>query len=259
MKPEAHRQLNSRQSQMLNLISREGEVRIAELRESFPVTEMTIRRDLEKLEETGVVKRTFGGAIFVGQDLALKERTGILTDEKIRIGRKAASLVHQGDSLFLDGGTTTLQVARYLPSDQKLTVVTNALNVAQELTARGIPTTITGGTLLESTLSLVGPIAVQNLSGMAFDLVFLGATGIDAEHGFSNSNFYEAEIKSFAIRQAAEAVVVLDHTKFGARALASFSPLKGVGRIVTDELPEETLFQTCKENGVQVEVADRHQ
>ena len=258
MRPDAQRQLNSRQSQMLDLISREGEVRIAELRDSFPVTEMTIRRDLEKLEETGVVKRTFGGAIFGGQDVALKERSGILTDEKVRIGRKAASLVQPGDSLFLDGGTTTLQVARCLPSDQKLTVVTNALNVAQELAAKGIPTIMTGGTLLEPTLSLVGPIAVQSLSGMAFDRVFLGATGIDAEHGFSNSNFYEAEIKSVAVRQASEAVVVLDHTKFGARALASFSSLKGIGRIVTDELPEEALLLACKENGVQVEVADRH-
>jgi DeoR/GlpR family transcriptional regulator of sugar metabolism len=248
--------LNERQQTMLDRISQEGEVRIADLREMFPVTEMTIRRDLEKLEEAGSVRRTFGGAIFVGQDVALKERTGLLTAEKARIGRKAASLIRSGESVFLDGGTTTLQIARALPADINVTVVTNALNVASELAGKSIPTIMTGGTLLESTHSLVGPIAVQTLAGMAFDRAFLGTTGVSIDHGFSNSNLYEAEIKQLAIRQSGETTVVADRTKFGAKVLVSFAELAGVQRIVTDEAPEEAMRQICSEKGVQLEIAD---
>ncbi|RAV22392.1 DeoR/GlpR family DNA-binding transcription regulator [Paenibacillus contaminans] len=247
--------LNGRQQQILDLISLEGEVRIAELKEAFPVTEMTIRRDLEKLEDTGAIKRTFGGAIFVGKDIALQERSGMLTEEKIRIGRKAAALIQPGESVFIDGGTTTLQVARFLPPDRNVTVVTNALNVAAELTAKHIPTMLIGGVLVEATNSLVGPIAASNVAGMAFDRVFLGATGVNIEHGFSNSNMYEAEIKRLAIRQAAETNIVLDHSKFGNRVLVSFAPLDGVHRIVTDRLPDDELQRACREAGVRLDVA----
>lgn len=256
MRNNAYIGLNARQQQMLERISQEGELRIAALKESYQVTEMTIRRDLEKLEETGAIKRTFGGAIFVGKDIALQERAGILTEEKTRIGRHAAALIRPGESVFIDGGTTTSQIARFLTSGMNVTVVTNALNVAAELSGKRIPVLMTGGMLMEATNSLVGPIAAQSLTGMAFDRIFLGATGVNIEHGFSNSNIYEAEIKQIAIRQAIETNIVLDHTKFGVKMLVSFSSLSGVQRIVTDRLPDEELGQACKEADVRLEVAD---
>lgn len=247
--------LNARQQQLLDRIMVQGEVRITDLRESFDVTEMTIRRDLEKLEETGNVKRTFGGAIFVGKDIALQDRSGLQLEEKARIGRMAASFIQPGESVFIDGGTTTLQVARFLPAGMKVTVVTNAVNVATELTGKGISTMMIGGSLMESTHSLVGPTAVQNLSGMAFDRVFLGATGLNIAHGFSNSNFYEAEIKRIAIGQSAEANVVMDHSKFGHKVLASFAPLSKVHRIISDRMPDDELRLACAEHGVQLAIA----
>lgn len=256
MKQNHYQGLNARQQAMLAQISREGELRIAELKQSYPVTEMTIRRDLEKLEETGVIKRTFGGAIFIGKDIALQERVGILTEEKIRIGRYAADLIQPGESLFIDGGTTTLQLAKFIPSGMNVTVVTNALNVAAELASKQIPVIVTGGTLLEATHSLVGPIAEQSLGNMAFDRAFLGATGLNLTHGFSNSNMYEAQIKQLAIRQAAESTVLLDHTKFGARMLVSFAVLSGIDRIVTDKWPDEQMKLACEEAGVQLEVVE---
>lgn len=255
MKPSATQGLNARQQQMLEQLSREGELRIATLKEAYHVTEMTIRRDLEKLEETGAVRRTFGGAIFIGKDIALQERAGILMEEKARIGRYAASLIGSGESVFIDGGTTTLQVAKFLPSGMNITVVTNALNVATELSGKQIPVLMTGGMLLEATNSLVGPIAAQSLGSMAFDRVFLGATGLNMEHGFSNSNLYEAEIKQIAIRQASECNIVLDHSKFGNRMLVSFAGLSGVDRIITDQQPDEKLQLACAESGVRLEVA----
>lgn len=256
MRGESQLQLNARQRQLLDRIAQAGEVRIAELRTAFAVTEMTIRRDLEKLEALGSIRRTFGGAIFVGQDVSLKDRTGLLIDEKIRIGHAAAAFVRRGESLFLDGGTTTMQVARALSPGMNVTVVTNALNVAAELSGKQIPTMVTGGALLESTLSLIGPLAVQSLSGMAFDRCFLGATGIDAAHGFSNSNFHEAEIKRLAIRQSASTAVVLDHSKHGSKGLASFAPLTAVDVLVTDAEPGAELLRACTQAGVKVIAGD---
>ncbi|MFD2328685.1 DeoR/GlpR family DNA-binding transcription regulator [Cohnella sp. GCM10020058] len=247
---------NARQRQIHEQIAQSGEVRISELSERYGVTEMTIRRDLEKLEEGGTVRRTFGGAIYVYRDVALQDRTGLYMDEKVRIGRQAASLIASGESVFLDGGTTTLQIARALKAGQQITVVTNALNIAAELASKQIPTIMTGGMLLESTHSLVGPIAAQSLSGMAFDRAFLGATGLSEAHGFSNSNLYEAEIKRIAIRQARETTVVLDRTKFGARVLVSFAGLADVNRIVTDLPPDGELARACTEAGVRIEVAE---
>lgn len=247
---------NARQRQIHEQIAQSGEVRISELSERYGVTEMTIRRDLEKLEEGGSVRRTFGGAIYVYRDVALQDRTGLYMDEKVRIGRQAASLIAPGESVFLDGGTTTLQIARALKAGQQITVVTNALNIAAELASKQIPTIMTGGMLLESTHSLVGPIAAQSLSGMAFDRAFLGATGLSEAHGFSNSNLYEAEIKRIAVRQARETTVVLDRTKFGARVLVSFAGLADVKRIVTDLPPEGELARACAEAGVRIEVAE---
>ncbi|MDF2838074.1 MAG: DeoR family transcriptional regulator, partial [Paenibacillus sp.] len=119
-----------------------------------------------------------------------------------------------------------------------------------------IPVLMTGGMLLEATNSLVGPIAAQSLANMAFDRVFLGATGLTIEHGFSNSNIYEAEIKQIAIRQASESNILLDHSKFGTKMLVSFAALSGVDRIVTDQQSDERLRLACEEAGVRLEVAE---
>ncbi|WP_308638045.1 DeoR/GlpR family DNA-binding transcription regulator [Paenibacillus silvisoli] len=244
--------MNERQQQLLELLESSGEVKVAGLKETFGVTEMTIRRDLEKLELAGFVKRTFGGAILASKDVALQERSVVMTDEKSRIGRAAAALVQENDSIFIDGGTTTLYIARHLKPGKNITVVTNALNIALELLEKGITTVVTGGMALETTSTLVGPGTVEAIAKMAFDRVFLGATGITAKHGFSNSNMYEAEIKRMAIRQAAEVNVVVDRTKFGAKELFSFAALSEAHRIVCDRLPEPDLLLACQESGVEL-------
>lgn len=230
----------------------EGEVKINELKLLFDVTEMTIRRDLEKLESAGIARRTFGGAIPVGKDVALKVRTGIETEAKIAIGMKAAAIIQPGDSVFIDGGTTTFEIARALKPRMEITVVTNALNVALELLDKKIPTIVAGGMAMEATATLVGPIAAATIGSMAFDRVFLGATGLTASHGFSNSNAYEAEIKKLAISKAAEANVVVDHTKFGEKELFSFAALGQVHRIITDLFPDQELREACSAAGVSI-------
>jgi DeoR family fructose operon transcriptional repressor len=247
--------LNQRQQQIMDRLASGGEVKLAELKEMFDVTEMTLRRDLEKLEQLGSIRRIFGGAILVGKDIALHERTGVMIEEKARIGIKVSQLLRPNDSIFIDGGSTTLQISKYLKPEMNITVVTNAINIAQELHAKRISTILLGGVLLEQTATLIGPIAIENISKMAFDRVFLGATGLTDNHGFSNSNMYESEIKRLAIAQSKEVNIVMDHTKFGTQGLFSFAALAGVNRIVTDRMPEESLMAACREFGVEIVIS----
>jgi DeoR family fructose operon transcriptional repressor len=246
---------NERQKQILDQLRTYGEVKITELKDSYSVTEMTIRRDLEKLEQLGLAKRTFGGAILAPSDIELRERSGVRFAEKNRIGRKAAEMIKPGDSIYIDSGSTTLQVVHHLPYKAEITAVTNAINIAEELMAKKIPTIVLGGILIETTSSMVGPNAIEAISRMAFDKVFLGATGINPTHGFSNSNMYEAEIKRIAIQKTSEAFVVLDRSKFGERALVSFASLSDVQSIITDQRPDYSLLTACKISGLEVVIA----
>lgn len=231
--------LNERQQRMLALLERTGDVRVPELKAQFGVTEMTIRRDLEKLEHmTGKVRRTFGGAIMVTGDVTLSDRTCVHAAEKAIIGRRAALSLRPGDAVFIDGGTTTLQLVRHLPPAMEITVVTNAINLAAELMAKRIPTLVTGGMLHEMTSTLIGPVCAEALSKMAFDRVFLGATGMSALHGFSNSNMYEAEIKRVAITRGKEINIVADRSKWGVQDLFSFAGLSVAHRLFTDPMAD---------------------
>lgn len=244
--------LNDRQQRIKEQLEIDGEIRINDMKDMFDVTEMTIRRDLEKLEQAGIVRRIFGGAILLGKDIALKDRTGVMAEEKARIGRKAASFIQPGDYVFIDGGTTTIEVARALKPGYEITVVTNALNVANELQEKKIPTIVSGGMILEATSTLIGPYAETLIRSMAYTRVFLGTTGLSAQHGFSNSNMYEAELKKTAIRQASEVNIVADHSKFGAKDFISFAGLGQVHRMITDKLPESELLDICMGSGMEI-------
>lgn len=248
--------LNERQRKILEIIQAEREVKIADLKERFNVTEMTLRRDLEKLEATGDVRRIFGGAILVGRDIALQERFNLMSEAKMKIGKAAAALVEPGESIFIDAGTTTLQVARYLPAGFPVTVVTNAITIAAELMGKQIQTIVTGGALIEKTAALIGPIAEKSLAGMAFDRAFLGATGLHPKHGFSNSNMLDAEIKKLAMRQSKETNIVMDSSKFGSQVLFSFAELGQVRRLVTDRIPEGELRAACEDAGIALMAAE---
>ena len=244
--------VNDRQQQIIDLVTLEGEVRIADLKERFDVTEMTIRRDMEKLEQQGVLRRTFGGAIHISKDIALRDRSTLHIEAKKEIGRKAASFIQPGESIYIDGGSTTLQIARYVKPGMSITVVTNALNVAFELMEREIPTMMVGGTIIHKTASLAGPLAAEALSRMAFDRVFLGATGVSMEHGFSNSNMYEAELKQLAISRASEVNIVIDQSKFGVKSLVSFADFSKIHRLITDSKPNEEFTDICEHNGINI-------
>lgn len=250
--------LNDRQRQIMELVERDGEIRLAGLKEHFGVTEMTLRRDLEKLESIGMVKRTFGGAISTHQmrDITLDERSGVMIQEKSRIGKLAASLIRPGESVFIDGGSTTLEIVRALPRDIDVHVVTNAVNLASELLVKGVRTIMVGGILVEATSSTVGPMATEAVGKLAFDRAFLGASGLSALNGFSNSNLYEAELKRLIIERSADTTIVLDHTKFGSQVLFSFADLWQINRLISDQAPTGELLEACINAGLEWMIAE---
>ncbi|WP_168120122.1 DeoR/GlpR family DNA-binding transcription regulator [Paenibacillus sp. HB172176] len=231
--------LNDRQKQIISMLQKGGEIKIGELKDLFSVTDMTLRRDFEKLEQLGMLRRTYGGAILNSREAALPERATVNRIGKERIGETAAKLILPGESVFIDSGSTTLQIARALPIQHPVTVVTNAIHVAAELSEKKIPTVVIGGVLLDTTDAMAGTAAVESISKMAFDKVFLGTTGLSIPHGFSNSNMLEADVKRIAIGRATETYIVMDQTKFNQSALFSFASLAEVHAIITDEQPGE--------------------
>lgn len=231
-------------------------VRLDDLSGSLNVSLRTLRRDLDELERKGILRRTHGGAVWVGDagwDLAMKDRASFCHEEKVRIGEAAARMVGNREAIILDAGTTVLEIARHLSGLLDLAVTTNAVNVAMELLGRpGITTMLVGGILRETTLSLVGPHAVEAFACINVDKAFIGTTGFTCEHGFMNSNPFECEVKKAMIKAAREVIVVADHSKLGKVSLSSFASLEDVDLLITDDRAPEGEVAKIKERGLEV-------
>ncbi|MFK4996849.1 DeoR/GlpR family DNA-binding transcription regulator [Bacillus sp. N9] len=175
-----------------------------------------------------------------------------MIEEKMKIAKIATSLIKEGEAVFLDSGTTTAQIARYLTPKSVNTVITNSPQIALELQEKSISTILLGGQLLESTSSLVGPIAEENLRNMTFDRAFIGATGFSVNAGFSNSNVFEIQIKKMAIQQSKEVNVVIDSSKFGVESLVSLVSLDGIDRLITGKQPNKEVLELLNKSGVEI-------
>jgi len=233
-----------RRNEIVSLVNEKGRAKVEELSQYFNVSAVTIRNDLNYLEERGLIHRAYGGALTrkeVAFDPTLTEKARLHAEEKKRIGARAATMVFDGDSIVLDSGTTTLEIAKAIRERKDLTVMTNAINIATELA--GLPDVtvmLTGGTLRERSFSLVGPFAESALKAFYFDKLFLGVDGFDIEFGLTTPNILEAQLNRVMIEVSRETVVVVDSSKFGKRSLSLIAPLDRVQSIITDSgVPEE--------------------
>lgn len=258
-----------RQDHILAQVAALGGVRVADVVEALGVSEMTVRRDITDLVSRGLVDRVHGGAVAVsGADepyFSAKEARE--TSAKTAIGTLAASRVRAGDSLALTGGTTTLAVARAvaaLPCLGTLTVVTNSLPAAQVLhdageraraAARPGPTVLLVGGERTRSDALVGPIAVEALSGLRFGWAFLGAHGFDPAVGLMTPNLLEAATNAAMVAGARTVVAVLDRTKWGVLGLRTFCRTRDLDVIVTDADPDAQTQEAADRDGIVVEVA----
>lgn len=238
------------------LLLAHGAVRVTALSKEFDVAEVTIRSDLARLEQEGFARRTHGGAVLATGtrfERPFAEQEARFREEKQRIGAAAAKLIEDGDTVILDVGTTTTEIARHLSPVTNLVVVTSALNIALELERYpGVTVVVTGGTLRPMQHSLVNPLATILLSQINADKLFLGCNGVSAEKGITNSNMQEAEIKRAMIATAKRVIVVADSSKIGAVAAAHVAPISAVHQVITDANADEAELERIRQRGVDV-------
>ena len=255
-----------RADHIMRELLRSGQVMVDRLSEQFQVDSSTIRRDLEKLERQKLLKRVHGGAVLVdavaytvyADDLTFQANSNKLVEEKNQIALAAAQLIRPGAAIALSPGSTTMQLARVIRHLQiaNLTVVTNALNIAMELTGlHGIHLIVTGGMALTDFFALVGPLAEQSLSDTYVDLAFVGVTGLSLEHGLTGPNQLEAQTHRITLARARRGVVLADHTKLGHTATYHIAPLAGIHTLITDRGAAPDLVRQFEAAGVNVIVA----
>ena len=227
----------TRHNEIISVLGERDSASVSELSKLLGVSEVTVRSDLNSLAQTGLVRRTRGG---VARPLGISERpleesSKQQASVKRRIGEAAAGMVQDGQTVFLDVGSTTTEIARHLsPSLRGVTVVTNGLNIALELERLpGLHIIVTGGSLRRLQHSLVSPYALELLGGIRADILFLGCNGVHAQHGVTNANFDEAEVKTRMAEYAAQVVVVADQSKLGVVSRAHLLPLSGVNTLIT--------------------------
>ena len=231
---------NDRHNEIMRIISLRKRVSVALLTSRLRVSEVTIRKDLTILEEMGYLVRTRGGATLAEDwenHRVLGVRRGENTAEKVAIAEAALQLVQEGDTLYLDSGSTCAALARRL-SAMNLRVVTNSIDVIIVLgEAPGIALHSVGGSYRKEAGSFIGPAAIESLSGYQIDIAFLGTTGFSHTGEFSAQNLIEAELKKAVSRRAKRTVVLADHSKFGSSAFAVFARVEDVDLVVMDEFP----------------------
>jgi len=228
-----------RRAQIISALEEKGVVQVQELSELYRVSQVTIRNDLAYLEGKNVLLRTRGGAIKhnkIALDLAISEKARRNFEQKRRIGKKAAELIHDGDTIIIDSGTTTLEIAKRINNFSHLTVITHALNIALELAkVENIEIIMPGGTLRSNSFSLVGSKAEQNLKEYYTDRFFLGVDGFDTTTGIYTPIVSEAQINRVMGEITREIIVVADSSKFGKRSLAYILPVSKIHTVITDD------------------------
>lgn len=245
-----------RRASIANSLMNSGKVTISDLAVSLGASEMTIRRDLEILEEDGLARRVRGGAISTqsrSYQPPIMQRSTQEMEAKVRIGQAAAELLSPGETAILDGGTTTLQMARSLNPSLSVTIITSSLLIATELDAKPSATTIvTGGHLRNGEMSLIGSKAEEWFIDVNCDSVFIGAAGLTCEKGITEYNIDDTKIKQAAIRCSRRVVVLADASKIGHIAFVNVVPLLSIDLLVTDASPTNLIIRECRELGIEV-------
>jgi DeoR family transcriptional regulator of aga operon len=246
-----------RRRKILDAIEQNGQITIPELVKRFSVSAVTARGDLDALTAGGAVIRSHGGAVRhePTRDYPLRLKATLHRAEKVRIGRAAADLVHPHETIILDSGTTTAEIARQLKNSkpQSVTVITNALNIAMELTdATGISVIMIGGLLRPVSYSFVGPQAEAMLAELHADRLFLAVDGFDVEMGLSTPDILEAQLNTCMIRAAREVNVVADSSKLGRRSVSRIGQSEKIHRLITDNRAPADVVDALRKKHIEV-------
>lgn len=247
--------VHDRRTRLLELLADRGRLDVDEAAHALDVSPATIRRDLDELARQQLLQRTRGGAVSaeVAYDLPLRYKAARAAAEKQRIAAAAAALAEPGMAVGLNGGTTTTEVARELAARQGLTVVTNAVNIAAELTVRPtIKIVMTGGVARPNSYELIGPLAAATLDGLWLDLAILGVDALDASFGAAAEHEGEAAVNRLMAERSARVAVVADASKLGTRAFARICPLARITTLITDSTADEARLAPFREAGLEI-------
>ncbi len=251
----------SRRASILEELEAKGQVTVSDLSKMFNISEVTIRNDLAHLEKQNMLIRARGGAIKVkfyrmGIDPSFSDKQKEYLKEKQRISKVALKFIEDGDTIVLDSGTTTTEIAKNLEQFRSLTVVTNALNIASILAEyEGFSIFMPGGFLRKKSLSLVGPLADESFEKFYCDKLFLGVDGFDTTHGLSTPNSEEAHLNQIMLSIAKKVIVVADSRKFLRRRFAFICPVSRIDVVITDSGIRDEDRARLEKNGVEVIIA----
>lgn len=250
--------IEERRRRILDLLNSQERVTVSDLVETFGISAVTIRGDLDALDEQGGLVRSHGGAVKrlnPLQDYPIQVKEILHHGAKVRIAQAAARLIRSDQKIILDSGTTTAEIARQIKQLKypSLTVITNALNIAMELANLPYVSVIMlGGMLRQMSYSLVGPHAEQILSDLNADHAFLGVDGLDPELGLSTPDLFEAKLNALMIRVSRQVTVVADSSKLGQRSLSVICQVENVDRVITDTKAPPELVSALRVHGVEV-------
>ncbi len=244
--------LNQRRQEILNLIREDGHAKVQKLAQIFNVSEVTIRQDLETLEKMGFVQREYGGAFL--KDVGNFATTGtlinenLMVEEKKEIARKAAALIQEGETIILDSGSTTTEVAKLMTGFANLTVITNALNIAYILGGNpGINLIVSGGEFKAPTLSLTGDMAAATFKGIHVNKCFLATAGISPDLQLTYPSLSDLVVKSAMIRASDKVYLVADSSKIGITSFASLGRLSLIDTLITDSKISPAQIEAIRE------------
>ena len=242
-----------RRRQILQTVRSAGRVRVNELASRFNTSAVTIRNDLNELHQRGLVLRSHGGAVLPDTILSespVNERLRAHSDEKRRIGAMAATLINDGETIILDSGTTTLEIARQIKQKQRLHIITNGVNISAELLdAKDVQVFIVGGTVRGESASISGRFTEEAFDQFSADKLFLGGAGCDLEFGVSGANVEETMVNRAMLRISREIILVADASKFSKRGMSRIATFAEIDTVISDTSLDEEIQLKLREQG----------
>lgn len=248
-----------RRKNIVKILEIKKRASVNELSDEFDVSRATIRRDLSELEKNGFLRRTHGGAILSGSsklEPSFEEKEDRFAGEKIAIGKKAAEIIKDGDTIYLDAGTTTRQIIEFLKTKKNLTIVTNALHIIKKIKEINLncELVVVGGNFKWTTEAMIGPMAEDFLQDLRVDKAFVGANGFNIKDGATTPDPKEGKMKEIALDIAAENFLIFDQSKWEEVYFYRFAETNQVDFIITDDI-ERDKRKFLEENKVKIIIA----
>lgn len=227
-----------REKYIIDKLEEMESIKVEDIASELNVSLMTIRRDFERLQDKGLLYRSHGGAVkrdiyLLEQSYDLKKISNI--DIKEKIAKRALDIIKEGDTIFLDAGTTNFEVARLVKEIKDVTIITNDLKIALELYQNHVRTFIVGGIIQEETGCVMGPTAEEFISNVKVNLAFLGTSGVSSDWRLSTPTFEKASLKKKIIKSASYSVVLVDNSKFNKESFVNIASIEAVDAIITDK------------------------